>query len=94
MMRIRWALAQLLYWIGHACYKLDCGIVDRLHPKGLEWEDYVIWQNSLHGRTVDFFTGWVGWSYQRFMVWSIEVQGFGPGPWTQKAEDEHGAFRD
>ncbi len=27
MMRIRWALSELLYWIGHGFYKLDCAMI-------------------------------------------------------------------
>ena len=93
MMRIRWALSELLYWIGHGFYKLDCALMF-LHPKGLDWEAYVIWQNSPRGRLVAFCTDWIGWCYRRFMVWSIDVKGFSPGPWTKERKDEHGAFFD
>lgn len=93
MMQIRWALSELLYWIGHGFYKLDCAMMF-LHPKGLDWEAYVIWENSPRGRLVAFCTDWIGWCYQRFMVWSIDVKGFGPGPWTKERKDKHGAFFD
>ena len=82
MMRIRWALSELLYWIGHGFYKLDCAMMF-LHPKGLDWEDYAIWERTPCGRLVRYSTERLTQAHIMFAECSITVQGFGAGPWSR-----------
>lgn len=82
MMRLRWALAQALYWVSRGFHSL-ARLADSLYPKGLDWEDYAIWERTLCGRLVRYSTEWLTQAHIMFAECSITVQGFGAGPWSR-----------